>query len=78
MNSRSSDPHELVQRRKISAHKQRSSILENFSNILPGLKYKNQQIHEGECYLKSQSEKYKAHWVAMIGNELFWYKDSTK
>ena len=26
--------------------------------------------------LKSQTEKYKAHWVALIGNELFWYKDN--
>lgn len=53
-------------------------MLENFSSLMPGIKYKNAQIQEGECYLKSQSEKYKAHWVAMIGNELFWYKDSTK
>jgi hypothetical protein len=56
----------------------KANILENFAQILPGIKYKNSSIMEGECYLKSQSEKYKIHWAAMIGNELFWYKDSTK
>jgi hypothetical protein len=65
-------------RRRISNHSQKAGVLENYSKLLPVVKYKNAQIMEGECYLKSQSEKYKLHWVAMIGNELFWYKDNTK
>jgi hypothetical protein len=52
----------------------KSLVLESF-HPLSSSKF-NHPIFEGECYLKSQTEKYKAHWVALIGNELFWYKDN--
>ena len=52
----------------------KSLVLESF-HPLTSSKF-NHLIFEGECFLKSQTEKYKAHWVALIGNELFWYKDN--
>lgn len=54
----------------------KSMILESFHPLVSS-KF-NHPIFEGECYLKSQTEKFKAHWMALIGNELFWYKNNQK
>jgi hypothetical protein len=29
---------------------------------------------EGDCYLKTKSERFKKHWAVLVGNELFCYR----
>ena len=29
---------------------------------------------EGDCYLKTKTERYKKHWAVLIGNEIYCYK----
>jgi hypothetical protein len=29
---------------------------------------------EGECYLKTKTERFKKHWAVLMGNELYCYK----
>jgi hypothetical protein len=31
-------------------------------------------IMEGECLLMTKAEKFKKHWVALMGNEVYFYK----
>jgi hypothetical protein len=31
-------------------------------------------IMEGECLLMTKAERYKKHWVALMGNEVYFYK----
>lgn len=31
-------------------------------------------FHEGECFLKTKSDRYKAHWGMIMGNELYCYR----
>ena len=34
-------------------------------------------FNEGDCYLKTKSERLKLHWAVVMGNELYFYKDRT-
>ena len=31
-------------------------------------------FHEGDCYLKTKSERLKKHWAVIMGNELYCYR----
>ena len=46
--------------------------IDNFS---PSQKKVNEVFSEGECYLRTKQEKFKKHWVVIMGNELYCYKD---
>jgi len=44
-----------------------NGLLQNSINGGPG-------IMEGECLLMTKAEKFKKHWVALMGNEVYFYK----
>jgi Protein kinase domain len=52
-----------------------SNVIENFSptsNLMD-----RKQIHiQGDCYLKTKNEKFKKHWIVIMGNELYCYKSA--
>lgn len=35
----------------------------------------NASYHEGECYLKTKSDRFKRHWAIVQGNELYCYRN---
>jgi hypothetical protein len=32
------------------------------------------QVFEGQCYLKTKTDRYKEHWAVLAGNELYCYR----
>lgn len=38
--------------------------------------YENQEekVFEGQCYLKTKTDRYKEHWAVLAGNELYCYR----
>jgi hypothetical protein len=44
-------------------------ILENF-----GQRKNKYLFFEGECYLKTKTDRYKQHWAMVMGNELYCYR----
>jgi hypothetical protein len=32
------------------------------------------QTFEGQCFLKTKTDRYKEHWAVMVGNELYCYR----
>jgi hypothetical protein len=51
---------------------ERDKVIDDFS-ILPRDRTANLVI-EGECYLKTKTERYKRHWGVLVGNEIYCYK----
>ena len=51
---------------------ERDKVIDDFS-ILPRDRTANMVI-EGECYLKTKTERYKRHWGVLVGNEIYCYK----
>lgn len=33
-----------------------------------------ESVHEGVCYLKTKTDRYKEHWAVLAGKELFCYR----
>lgn len=53
------------------------SPLNNFSDVIDafGENQKNKIVfHEGECFLKTKNNKFKAHWGVIMGNDIYCYK----
>lgn len=46
------------------------TVIENFSDP----KQTKDVYFEGECYLKTKSDRFKKHWVVVLGNDLFCYR----
>ena len=49
-------------------------VIDNFSLTTKQNKDRH-KFYEGECYLKTKADRYKKHWVVIMGNEIYWYKD---
>jgi hypothetical protein len=37
-----------------------------------------EQVVEGECYLRTRSDKLRKHWAVVIGKDLYCFQDSLK
>jgi serine/threonine protein kinase len=47
-----------------------SQVLQGFGQI----EQHEESIFEGQCYLKTKTDRYKEHWAVLAGNELYCYR----
>ncbi len=45
-------------------------MLESFTAVMKGSNIE----HEGDCYLKTKTDRFKKHWAVIMDNEIYCYR----
>ena len=45
-------------------------MIESFSALMKGSNIE----HEGDCYLKTKTDRFKRHWAVIMDNEIYCYR----
>ena len=52
--------------------------LEDFGKVIKTSEAKNEKSYEIECLLKTKSDSLRKHWLVILSDELYGYKDQNK
>ena len=52
-----------------------NTVVQRFGGVDTG-ESNDDQVFEGQCFLKTKTDRYKEHWAVLSGNELYCYRQN--